>query len=141
MVLDNNIINIIEDIKHKLHSEKGIDLSEEDIYEIVNSQFIGLAIARDLGISATISYIGTFLYKNFDAHVGKIKAVFNLKDKIDKRDYNDIIETIRIEAKKNFTGSKLNLITNIEDLPKDKISNKKNIYTYNYIYNKVLENE
>lgn len=134
---DETIDSIIFEIKEELENE-GIELAEQEIFELVNSQFIGGAVAVKKRISFMISYIGNFVFKDLKSYVTSVKEVNKLKDQVSEEEYQRIIKEKRIANKDTLNGSKIPLSLNIDELPEDVTGNIA-IKKYAELYSKVIE--
>ena len=140
MKKDDTIASIIMDIKAELKEEKGIELSEQEIFEIVNSQFIGGAFAVLKGLSFIFKAFGNFVFKNKDHYIRSVREVQKLKDKVSEEEYKEIIKQKRIANVDTMKISKIPIIRELSELP-DNIEEVTTIKEYENLYQEVINNE
>jgi hypothetical protein len=140
MQKDDTIKAILLDIKNEIEEETDEEFSIEELFSIVNSQFVAGGLAINKRLSIFYSYIGTFIFKNKKAYSKSVKDVYNLKGTIPDEEYNTIVKKKRIANSKVMKGSNLKLITELKDLPED-VSELMIMQSYNEIYQELLNNE
>lgn len=140
MIIDETITSIIIEIREELKEERGIELSEQEIFELANSQFIGAAFAVSRGISFFISYIANFVFKNKKDYISSVESINKLKSKVSDKEYKEIIKKKKMVNKDTMNASTYKLITELSEIP-DSISENVTISKYNEFHNKLIENE
>lgn len=140
MYRDETIRAVLLEIKNEIKKETNEDFSIEELFNIVNSQFVAGGLAANKRISVFYSYIGTFKIKNLKAYVQSIKDVKSIKEKVTDEVYEKIVQEKRIANKKAFSSSKIKLVTDLKDLPED-VSDRTVMRSYNKIYKELLNNE
>lgn len=134
MKLDYTIKNIIIEIKNELKEEEDIDISEQEIFNICNSQFIGGVLAKIKKISFSLSHIGHFLYKDLNYYFKNIKETDKIVKEMDDEERKKFLNNKKTFHKKEFRASNMKVIRNLEDLPDDIV--KTNTYVH---YTNVLK--
>lgn len=140
MKLDYTIRGIIIEIKNEIKKEEGIDLSEQEIFEICDSQFVGATLARLKKISYSLAYIGNFLFKDLTYYFHNVKESKKAMKDMNEKEKKDFITKKKIFHKQNFKGSKMKLIKKLEDLPED-ASNTKEFDSYKDMFKEIVYKE
>tara|TARA_R110000772_G_C13310328_1_gene440540 strand:+ start:59565 stop:59987 length:423 start_codon:yes stop_codon:yes gene_type:complete len=138
MKADETINNILQEVQQELREEDGIDLSTAELFSIANSQFIAGALAVNKRISFFFGYIGGFILKNKRAYIESVKSVKALKGTIPDEEYMAIVKEKRIANFNGMNGARLEVITELKDLPNDLADNQK-IKGINKLYKEIIE--
>lgn len=77
MKLDANIKSVIEKLQIKFKKEFGEEISQEDIFTIVDSQFSSVATNMKKGEIIKLDKLGKFLMKE-----GRVEALKSIKKQI-----------------------------------------------------------
>lgn len=137
---DETISSIIYEIQEEIFKEKKVELSPEEIFNIVNSQFIGGAVAVSKRISFDFKYMCSFVLKNKQAYVESVKEIEKLKEKVSEEEYKKIVKQKQIDNKETMNASKLYLVDSLEELPSDLTNTDRTTY-FNAVYKKILNQE
>lgn len=137
MGTDEIINELLQDVQYEIKIEDNIELSVDEIFDIVNSQFIGCALAVNKRLSFFIPYIGTFVLKNKKAYIKSIEEVQKLKALVSEEQYKEIVKEKRIANANVMNGSMLDTITELEELPSSLAENVR-IRGINKLYKEII---
>ena len=77
--------NILFKIQQEIKEEDGVEMSLEEIADIVESQFLGLQFGIKKGLDVRLPFLGTF-YRKFGKDAAKrIETINKLKETIDNK--------------------------------------------------------
>lgn len=139
MKLDETTTQILQEVKEELYEEDGIELGIDEIFGVVNSQFVGAAFAVQKRISWFFCYLGTFVLKNKKAYVESVKEVEKLKGVVSEEEYKKIVRQKKIANKNVMNGASLKTIKELQELP-ETIAERKTLKHFNELYKEILQN-
>ena len=137
MGTDKVIDELLQEVQYEIKTEENIELSIDEIFDIVNSQFIGCALAVSKRLSFFIPYIGTFVLKNKKAYIKSIEETQKLKALVSEQEYKEIIKQKRIANANVMNGSTLETITELKELPSTLADNVR-IRSVNKLYKEII---
>lgn len=95
MNIDDTILRTVKETKIHIFKKTGIDISEEEIVDIVDSQFRGAVFGFKKGVSIILPLIGRFLFNNRSDTLRRTIELNKLKDQYSEIEFNQL----ELEAK------------------------------------------
>lgn len=120
MKLDTVAINFLAEIQQEILEENKVELSIQEIGEIVDSQFIASNYAFKKGVEVRLPGFGTFIRKNGKAKIEETLALKEQREELGEEEYEKRLYELRVRNKKqsNKRPPKLSIeeLREIEDI-------------------------
>lgn len=98
MNIDDTTLRVIKEVKEQIKEYQPIELSEEEIIDIVDSQIKGTSFGLKKGVSVKLPIIGRFLFNNRSGNAKIFVELNKIKDWYSEIEYNQM----ELEAKINI---------------------------------------
>lgn len=111
MKLDDTIIGFLHEIQQELIKEKKVELSIQEIGEIVDSQFVAANYAFKKGVEVRLPGFGLFIRKNGKKKMDVTEALKERREELGEEEYQKQLYELRVKTKKasKIRPSKLTL--------------------------------
>ena len=132
MKIDNITLRMIKEVKLEIFQQKGLDVSEEEITDIVDSQFRGTVFGLKKGVSIILPNLGRFLFNNRSDTLRRIAEFKSIREFYSEIEYNQMDLEARIATikrnKARWVKERETELTVLDVVRKPNISNGKIIY-------------
>lgn len=129
MKLDETSLEVLQEIQEELKKEDNIELSIQEIADVVKSEFDGANYAFSKGVNVRLPIIGSFLRKH-GLEKNKEAAILNgIKDKLSKEEYERKVLEAKLRNKQKRKERRAMPTISLKALKETKkLSNTPNTY-------------
>lgn len=99
MKLDSAVTTFLAEVQKEVKEENGIDLSIQEIGEIVDSQFIAANLAFKKGVEVRLPVFGSFIRKNGKQKMDDTQALKERRDELGEEEFEKQLYALRVRNK------------------------------------------